>query len=99
MERITDRPDGQADISAQEAASRQGAWVPRPDEDHGRSARARDAARPRPEAALGLTVERGKDDMVAVPTVHFVKENGELSSVTIDAQTKIELLDEAGTAG
>ncbi len=59
LERITDKPDGQADVSAQEAASRERAWVPRPHEDRGRPARARDAARPGPEAALGLTVERG----------------------------------------
>src|SRR5262245_55737621 len=35
MERITDSPDGQTDVSAQEATSRQGAWVPRPHEDGG----------------------------------------------------------------
>jgi hypothetical protein len=40
----------------------------------------------------GLTVERGSDDVVTVPTVHFVKENGELSSVVVDEMTKIEVL-------
>ena len=58
MERITDSPDGQADISAQEATSRQGARLPRPHEDPGRPARARDAAGKRSEEALGLTDER-----------------------------------------
>ena len=53
MERITDSPDGQADVSAQEAASRQGTRVPRPHEDGGRPARDRDAAREGPEAAHG----------------------------------------------
>jgi hypothetical protein len=41
----------------------------------------------------GLTTERAKDDVVAVPTLHFVKENGELSSVTIDENTRIEVLE------
>jgi ribonuclease P protein component len=63
MERITDSPDGQADVSAQEATPRQGAWVPRPDEDPGRSARARDAAREGPEAALGLTGDRSHNPL------------------------------------
>lgn len=40
----------------------------------------------------GLTVDRGADDVVTVPTLHFVKDNGELSSVTIDENTKIELV-------
>jgi hypothetical protein len=42
----------------------------------------------------GLTVERGKDDFVGVPTVHFVKPNGELSSITVDERTKIEVIGE-----
>jgi hypothetical protein len=40
----------------------------------------------------GLTVDRGADDVVAVPTLHFVKDNGELSSITLDENTQIELL-------
>ena len=55
MERITDSPDGQADISAQEATSRQGARVPRPDEDPGWSTGARRAPRQGPSQAHGLT--------------------------------------------
>ena len=41
----------------------------------------------------GLTTERAKDDVVAIPTLHFVKDNGELSSVTIDENTQIEVLE------
>lgn len=41
----------------------------------------------------GLTVERGKDDIVTAATVHLVKDNGELSSVTVDEFTTFELLE------
>jgi hypothetical protein len=40
----------------------------------------------------GLATERAADDLVAVPTVHFVKDNGELSSITVDENTQIEVL-------
>jgi hypothetical protein len=40
----------------------------------------------------GLATERAADDLVAVPTVHFVKDNGELSSITVDENTRIEVL-------
>jgi ribonuclease P protein component len=63
MERITDSPDGQADVSAQEAASRQGTRVPRPHEDGGRPARDRDSAGEGPEAAHGLTGERSHNSL------------------------------------
>jgi ribonuclease P protein component len=63
MERITDSPDGQADISAQEAASRQGAWIPRPHEDGGRPARGRLSAGEGPEAAHGLTGGRSHNSL------------------------------------
>ena len=63
MERITDSPDGQADVSTEEAASRQRARVPRPDEDAGRSARARLAARKGPQAAVGLTDGRSHNPL------------------------------------
>jgi ribonuclease P protein component len=59
MERIPDHPDDEADLSAQEAPSRQGARLPRPDEDDSGSARARLTARPGPKAADGLTDGRG----------------------------------------
>src|SRR5918993_4931574 len=63
MERITDSPDGQADISAQEAPPREGAWVPRPHEDGGRTARAREPAGQGPEGALGLTDGRSHNPL------------------------------------
>src|SRR5665811_2357131 len=63
LERITDSPDGQADISAQEAPSRQGAWVPRPDEDDGRAPRALQPSRQGPEGALGLTGGRSHNPL------------------------------------
>lgn len=40
----------------------------------------------------GLSTERAADDIVAIPTVHFVKDNGELSSITIDENTQIEVV-------
>src|SRR5262245_59147344 len=58
MERIPHSPD-EADLPAQEATSRQGARLPRPDEDHGRSPRPRRAPGSRSEATDGLTVGRG----------------------------------------
>ncbi len=41
----------------------------------------------------GTTVDRAPDDFVGVPTVHFTKPNGELSSITVDERTRIELMD------
>ena len=40
----------------------------------------------------GLSTDRAPDDVVAIPTVHFVKENGELSSVTVDENTHIDVI-------
>ena len=40
----------------------------------------------------GLATDRNFDDIVAVATVHFMKDNRELSSVTVDGNTQIELL-------
>ena len=59
MERIPRRPD-EADLSAQEAPSRQGTRLPRPNEDDGRPPRPRRPAGPRSEAPVGLTSERGR---------------------------------------
>jgi hypothetical protein len=42
--------------------------------------------------ATGVTTERIPEDDVIVPTVHFTKENGELSSIAIDENTKIEMV-------
>jgi ribonuclease P protein component len=57
MERNT--PTHEADLSAQEATSQQGARLPRPDEDDRRTPRARSSSRPRPKEAHGLTADRG----------------------------------------
>ena len=40
--------------------------------------------------ATGLTTERGEDDDVVVVTVHFTKDNGELSSIAVDEYTVVE---------
>ncbi|HEX4588585.1 MAG TPA: hypothetical protein VH120_01570 [Gemmataceae bacterium] len=40
--------------------------------------------------ATGLSTERVPEDDIVVPVVHFVKDNGELSSVAIDEHTKVE---------
>ncbi len=59
MERITDSPDGKADVPAEEAAPRQGARLPRPDEDDPGSPRPGSPAGTRTEAPDGLTAGRG----------------------------------------
>jgi hypothetical protein len=40
----------------------------------------------------GLSTDRVAEDDIVVPTIHFTKENGELSSIAIDEKTRIELL-------
>ncbi len=40
--------------------------------------------------ATGLATERVPEDDIVVPVVHFTKDNGELTSVTIDDKTKVE---------
>jgi hypothetical protein len=40
--------------------------------------------------ATGLSTHRVPEDDIVVPTVHFTKDNGELSSVAIDEHTRIE---------
>jgi len=42
--------------------------------------------------ATGVTTERVAEDDVVVPTLHFAKDNGELSSVSLDENTKVEKL-------
>jgi hypothetical protein len=42
--------------------------------------------------ATGLATERDPRDDVIVPIVHFTKDNGELSSVALDENTRIEIL-------
>ena len=41
----------------------------------------------------GLATDRVPEDDIIVPVVHFTKDNGELSSVTLDEHTKIELVE------
>ncbi len=59
MERMTNSPDGQADVSAEEAAPRERARIPRPDEDDRRSPSPGGSAGTRSEAPHGLIPERG----------------------------------------
>ncbi|HMO36729.1 MAG TPA: hypothetical protein PKA06_11860 [Gemmatales bacterium] len=40
----------------------------------------------------GLATQRNTDDIVTVATVHFMKDNQELSSIAVDERTQIELL-------
>jgi hypothetical protein len=42
--------------------------------------------------ATGLATDRVPHDDIVVVTVHFVKDNGELSSVTLDEQSKVEVV-------
>lgn len=40
--------------------------------------------------ATGVTTDRVPEDDVVVPTVHFTKDNGELASISVDENTRIE---------
>jgi hypothetical protein len=40
--------------------------------------------------ATGLATDRVREDDIVVPVVHFIKANGELSSITIDEHTRVE---------
>lgn len=40
----------------------------------------------------GLATDRVPEDDIVVVSIHFTKENGELSSVTVDEQTRVERL-------
>jgi hypothetical protein len=42
--------------------------------------------------ATGLSTQRVPEDDIIVPTVHFTKDNGELSSITLDEHTRIEAI-------
>lgn len=42
--------------------------------------------------ATGLATHRVPEDDIIVPLVHFIKDNGELSSVTLDEHSKIEVV-------
>jgi hypothetical protein len=40
----------------------------------------------------GLATDRVPEDDIVVIAVHFIKDNGELSSVTLDENTRIEIV-------
>jgi hypothetical protein len=42
--------------------------------------------------ATGLATDRVPEDDIVVIALHFTKDNGELSSVTLDENTKVELV-------
>lgn len=42
--------------------------------------------------ATGIATDRVPEDDIVVVTVHFAKDNGELSSVTIDEHSKVEVI-------
>jgi hypothetical protein len=42
--------------------------------------------------ATGLATDRVPEDDIVVVTVHFTKDNGELSSVTLDEDSAIDLI-------
>jgi hypothetical protein len=44
--------------------------------------------------ATGLATERVPEDDIVVVTVHFTKDNGELSSITLDENSRVEVLPE-----
>jgi len=48
--------------------------------------------------ATGLATDRVPADDIVVVAVHFKKDNGELSSVTLDEQSRIELLHERASS-
>jgi len=42
--------------------------------------------------ATGLATDRRREDDVIVPVIHFTKDNKEMSSITIDERTKVEVI-------
>lgn len=42
--------------------------------------------------ATGLATQRVPEDDIVVVTLHFTKDNGELSSVTLDVESTIEVI-------
>jgi hypothetical protein len=42
--------------------------------------------------ATGLATERLKEDDIVIPVIHFTKDNKEMSSVTVDEHTKIDIV-------
>jgi hypothetical protein len=48
--------------------------------------------------ATGLATDRVPEDDIVVVTVHFTKDNGELSSITLDESSRVEAIGPAPTA-
>jgi hypothetical protein len=42
--------------------------------------------------ATGLSTDRVPEDDIVVVTVHFTKDNGELSSITLDENSRVEVV-------
>src|SRR5689334_15433883 len=42
--------------------------------------------------ATGLSTQRVPEDDIVVPTIHFAKDNGELSSVALDENCRVEVV-------
>lgn len=41
--------------------------------------------------ATGLATQRLREDDIVIPVIHFTKDNHEMSSVTVDENTRIDL--------
>src|SRR5207249_1788335 len=42
--------------------------------------------------ATGLATDRLKEDDIVIPVIHFTKDSQEMSSVTVDERTKIDVV-------
>lgn len=42
--------------------------------------------------ATGLSTDRVPEDDIVIPTVHFTKDNGELTSIALDENTELTVL-------
>jgi hypothetical protein len=42
--------------------------------------------------ATGLATDRLREDDIVIPVIHFTKDNQEMSSVTVDEHTRIEVV-------
>ncbi|MGF1583411.1 MAG: hypothetical protein ACFCD0_29165 [Gemmataceae bacterium] len=49
--------------------------------------------------ATGLATDRVKSDDIIVPLMRLTKDNGELTSVTFDENSELEVVSEAGDSG
>ena len=43
--------------------------------------------------ATGLATDRRKQDDIVIPVIHFTKDNKEMSSISVDEHTTIDLID------